>query len=218
MTEPIAPAPIAPAPIAPVRWIHGAPVADELGLAEIAPEPIATVSASFSTASFETSASGTEGADDAPAPFAPIEDHALKALGRRGLSRRELGRRLEQSGYEADAVEAELDRLEGTGLLDDFALAQNLVVSLQERKGLGRSAIAAELAKRVVAPAAIAYALDLVDDGEELDRARALASKRLRSLQGLDQVTANRRLSAYLMRRGFSGSAVRAAVESVRTA
>ena len=218
MTEPIAPAPIAPAPIAPVRWIHGAPVADELGLAEIAPEPIATVSASFSTASFETSASGAKGADDAPAPFAPIEDHALKALGRRGLSRRELGRRLEQSGYEAGAVEAELDRLEGTGLLDDFALAQNLVVSLQERKGLGRSAIAAELAKRVVAPAAIAYALDLVDDGEELDRARALASKRLRSLQGLDQVTATRRLSAYLMRRGFSGSAVRAAVESVRSA
>ena len=91
-------------------------------------------------------------------------------------------------------------------------------MTLQERKGLGRGAIGAELARRVVAPAAIAYALDLVDDGEELDRARDLASKRMRSLQGLDQVTANRRLSAYLMRRGFSGSAVRAAVDSVRSA
>jgi SOS response regulatory protein OraA/RecX len=202
MTEPIA-----NEPAAPVRWIHGAPLADELGLSDSAPGSIGT-----------SPRSAAEEAGGAPAPFAPIEDHALRALGRRGLSRRELGRRLEQAGYEADVIETELDRLEGTGLLDDFALAQNLVVSLQERKGLGRSAIAAELAKRVVAPAAISYALDLVDDGEELDRARDLASKRARSLVGLDQVTATRRLSAYLMRRGFSGSAVRAAVESVRSA
>ena len=91
-------------------------------------------------------------------------------------------------------------------------------MTLQERKGLGRGAIAAELAKRVVAPAAIAYALDLVDDGDELARARELAEKRQRSFGGLDRVTAQRRLSAYLMRRGFSGSAVRAAVDSVQPA
>ena len=60
--------------------------------------------------------------------------------------------------------------------------------------------------------------LDLVDDGDELARARELAEKRQRSFGGLDRVTAQRRLSAYLMRRGFSGSAVRAAVDSVQPA
>ena len=185
--------------IAPVRWIHGEVVAAELGL-------------EFSTADGEAE-------EEAPlAPFTAIEDRSLRLLGRKGLSRRELERQLEQAGYTSGDVVDELDRLESVGLVDDFALAQQLVVTLQERKGLGRGAIGAELARRVVAPAAIAYALDLVDDGEELDRARDLASKRMRSLQGLDQVTANRRLSAYLMRRGFSGSAVRAAVDSVRSA
>ena len=191
--------------IAPVRWIHGEVVAAELGL-------------EFSTADGEAEAEG-EAVEDAPlAPFTAIEDRSLRLLGRKGLSRRELERQLEQAGYTSGDVADELDRLESVGLVDDFALAQQLVVTLQERKGLGRGAIGAELARRVVAPAAIAYALDLVDDGEELDRARDLASKRMRSLQGLDQVTANRRLSAYLMRRGFSGSAVRAAVDSVRSA
>ena len=193
--------------IAPVRWIHGEVVAAELGL-------------EFSTADGEAEADAEgEAVEDAPlAPFTAIEDRSLRLLGRKGLSRRELERQLEQAGYESGDVADELDRLESVGLVDDFALAQQLVVTLQERKGLGRGAIGAELARRVVAPAAIAYALDLVDDGEELDRARDLASKRMRSLQGLDQVTANRRLSAYLMRRGFSGSAVRAAVDSVRSA
>ena len=195
--------------IAPVRWIHGEVVAAELGL-------------EFSTADADAEAEGDgdgEAVEGAPlAPFTAIEDRSLRLLGRKGLSRRELERQLEQAGYESGDVADELDRLESVGLVDDFALAQKLVVTLQERKGLGRGAIGAELARRVVAPAAIAYALDLVDDGEELDRARDLASKRMRSLQGLDQVTANRRLSAYLMRRGFSGSAVRAAVDSVRSA
>ncbi len=159
---------------------------------------------------------GERGDDEPVAPFAPIEEHSLRALGRRGLSRRELARRLSEAGYEADAVEAELDRLEATGLLDDDALAQHLVGVLQERKGLGRSAIAAELARRVLAPRAIEYALDLIDSGEELAMARELAAKRMRSLSGLDAVTRERRLSAYLARRGYSGSTVRAAVESVR--
>lgn len=156
--------------------------------------------------------------DAAVAPFAPIEEHSLRALGRRGLSRRELGRRLTQAGYEPELVDAELDRLEATGLIDDYALAQHLVGTLQERKGLGRSGIAAELARRVIAPGAIEYALDLIDSGDELALARDLAAKRARSLTGLDRVTSERRLSAYLLRRGFSGSTVRAAVESVRSA
>ena len=55
------------------------------------------------------------------------------------------------------------------------ALAQNLVGTLQERKGLGRSGIAAELTRRLLSPAAIEYALELIDTGDELARARDIA-------------------------------------------
>ncbi|MBN9606911.1 MAG: RecX family transcriptional regulator [Actinomycetales bacterium] len=150
--------------------------------------------------------------DDALAR-ARAERVSLHALTRRGLSQREVERTLRDRGLDDDVVAAEVERLQSVGLVDDLALAQELVARLQERKGLGRTAIAAELARRMLHPSAISYALDLVDGGDELARARDLASKRAGQLRGLDRETAVRRLSGYLQRRGYSGSTVRAAVE-----
>ncbi|HWL01821.1 MAG TPA: regulatory protein RecX [Microbacteriaceae bacterium] len=157
-----------------------------------------------------------------PAPdsseFAPIEDASLKALGRKGMSRRELERVLGAQGYHQFAIADELERLEGVGLIDDYALAQHLVAHLQERKGLTGGAIKAELVKRVVAPGAIAYAMDLIDTADELAMAREIAAKRARQYGALDATTVERRLTAFLLRRGFSSTTVRAAVASVRSA
>ncbi|MFT4028386.1 MAG: regulatory protein RecX [Protaetiibacter sp.] len=141
------------------------------------------------------------------------ETISLKALGRRGLSRRELERALRDGGIDDEGIARECDRLTRVGLIDDTALAQALVATLQERKGLGRTAIAAELTRRLLAPAAIEYALELVDAGDELARARELARTRARQLNGVDRDTAVRRLSGYLARRGYSGSTARAAIE-----
>jgi regulatory protein len=129
------------------------------------------------------------------------------------MSKREVERTLRAKDLDDDVIAAEVERLEKSGLVDDLALAQNLVGTLQERKGLGRSGIAAELTRRLLSPAAIEYALELVDTGDELARARDVAVKRARQLTGYDRETAVRRLSAYLARRGYTGSAVRAAVD-----
>lgn len=141
------------------------------------------------------------------------ENVAMHALTRRGMSRREVERTLRDRDLDDDAVAAELERLEGVGLIDDTALAQDLVGRLQERKGLGRQAIAAELTRRLLAPAAIEYALELVDGSDELARAKGLALKRAGQLSSYDRETAVRRLSGFLARRGYGGSTVRAAVE-----
>jgi regulatory protein len=138
---------------------------------------------------------------------------SLNSLTRRGMSKREVERTLRAKDLDDDVIAAEIERLEGSGLVDDLALAQNLVGTLQERKGLGRSGIAAELTRRLLSPAAIEYALELVDTGDELARARDIAVQRARQLAGYDRETAVRRLSAYLARRGYSGSTVRAAVD-----
>jgi len=161
-------------------------------------------------------AASTEGRAEARAAAraaGKAERISMNALTRRGMSHREVERSLRARELDDDTVVAELDRLVGVGLIDDMALAQNLVGILQERKGLGRSAIAAELTRRLLAPAAIEYALELIDTGEELGRARELAVKRASQLRSYDRETAVRRLSGFLMRRGYSGSAVRAAVE-----
>jgi len=138
---------------------------------------------------------------------------SLNSLTRRGMSKREVERTLRAKELDDDVIAAEVERLERSGLVDDLALAQNLVGTLQERKGLGRSGIAAELTRRLLSPAAIEYALELIDTGDELARARDVAVQRARQLTSYDRETAVRRLSAYLARRGYSGSTVRAAVD-----
>ncbi len=138
---------------------------------------------------------------------------SLNSLTKRGMSKREVERTLRAKELDDDVIATEVERLEKSGLVDDLALAQNLVGTLQERKGLGRSGIAAELTRRLLSPAAIEYALDLVDTGDELARARDIAVQRARQLTSCDHETAIRRLSGYLARRGYSGSTVRAAVD-----
>ena len=146
-------------------------------------------------------------------PVGAAHHVSISALARRGLSRRETERHLRDRGFEEQEITDEVNRLERDGYVDDIALAQNLVGTLQERKGLGRSAIAAELTRRLLAPAAIEYALELIDTGDELSRAREIAVKRAGQLRNLDREVAVRRLSAFLARRGYGGSTIRAAVD-----
>lgn len=147
------------------------------------------------------------------ADLARAENVSMHALTRRGQSRRELERTLRSRELPDDVIAHEIERLERVGLIDDIALAQNLVGVLQERKGLGRTAIASELTRRLLSPAAIEYALELIDTGDELARARELAVKRAGQLASYDRETAERRLAGYLARRGYTGSTVRAAVQ-----
>ena len=129
------------------------------------------------------------------------------------MSAEEMANYLVGREFESDEVELECERLLGVGLLDDLALAETLVRTLRERKGLGLSALTAELRRRRIDSCAIEEALAELDSGDdELDRATALAERRAPQLRSLDQTTAKRRLSAFLMRKGYSGSVVAAAV------
>ena len=152
--------------------------------------------------------------EPAPTRSARQENISMHALTRRGMSVAEMTRLLEAREIEPDEVEAELERLSGAGLLDDAALAENLVRTLQGRKGLGRSAISAELRRRKVDQSAIDEALGSIDPDDELTRAIEVATKRAGQLSSYDAATAKRRLGAYLQRRGYSGSVFSAAMEA----
>jgi regulatory protein len=160
-----------------------------------------------------------QGEQDVPEPapsvddlgFTDLNNAAMRALGRRGMSTDELRRLLRDKGYETDDVEAELERLEQVGLLDDAAYAESLAERLRDRKGLGRSALSAELRRRGLDSAAIEAATDTSRE-DELERAKELARSRAGRMGSLDRETAERRLSAFLMRKGYGGSVVSAAV------
>ena len=128
------------------------------------------------------------------------------------MSRWELEQVLERREVEPEVAAAELDRLESVGLLDDAALALTLVYTQHTRKGLGRTAIAAELRRRHIDQAVIDDALTEIDDDDEHGRALELAQRRARQLTNLDHEVAERRLSGYLARKGYPGDIVRAVV------
>ncbi|MCU1598132.1 MAG: regulatory protein [Actinomycetota bacterium] len=140
---------------------------------------------------------------------------SMHALTRKGMSSAEMTVLLKSRDLDEHDVEVEVARLEEVGLLDDHDLANNLVRTLRDRKGLGRSAINAELRRRKIDSVAIEEALSdayPVDGDDELTRAREIAIKRAPQLRSLDAETARRRLGAFLMRKGYSGSVVASAV------
>lgn len=140
---------------------------------------------------------------------------SMRALGRKGVSSSEMRTVLTKQELDPDVVEQEIERLTGVGLLDDLALATELVDRLHERKGLGRQGVVTELRRRGIDQVVIDSALEAAadDSDDEFVRATDLAEKRARQMRGLDRATAERRLSGFLMRKGYGSGVVRIAVE-----
>jgi regulatory protein len=141
------------------------------------------------------------------------ENISMYALTRRAVSIREMEKLLKSRDLPDDVVATEIARLEGVGLLDDYALAADLAERFQRRKGLGASAVKQELGKRLLSPASIDLAVAELP-GDQLELATDEARKRLSRLKGLDKETLNRRLYAYLQRRGFRGAEISNAIKA----
>ena len=166
------------------------------------------------SASAESAPRTGSGRDKSKGSFDRISNVSMYALARRGMSSREMRDYLLGREFESSEVDTEIERLEKVALLDDHALAETLIRTLQARKGLGRSALTAELRRRNVDSLAVESALAVLDDDDELERAVVIAMKRAGQLRSLDATTAKRRLGDFLMRRGYSGTVVSKAVQA----
>ena len=140
------------------------------------------------------------------------ENVSLHALTRRGMSRAEVVDLLQRREIDPIVAQAEVERLERVGLIDDAALAATLVDRLVERKRLGAQALRAELSRRRLDAATIEAALAAVEPDDEGALVAELVAERVRRLGSLDRDTAERRLLSYLARKGHGGSAARDAV------
>lgn len=149
--------------------------------------------------------------EDAPAD--PEADHEavarkilLDTLTGQARSRAELEARLARKHVPDDVAQRLLDRFEEVGLVDDEAFARLWVASRQSGKGLARRALAQELRRKGVADETSRAVLDEVDPDDEVEAARTLVRRKLRSVRGLDRDRAVRRLVGVLARKGHSGS------------
>jgi regulatory protein len=137
------------------------------------------------------------------------ENVSMHALTRRGQSRAEIADLLRRREIDPIVAETELARLESVGLIDDRALALDLVDRLRTRKKLGPSALRNELMQRKLDRGAIDEALAESASDDDDDLLLDLARDRARRLGGLDRTTAERRLVDFLARKGHTGSAAR---------
>jgi regulatory protein len=127
----------------------------------------------------------------------------LDQLTGQARSRSELATRLARKGVPDEVSTRLLDRFEEVGLVDDEAFARAWVQSRQPGKGLARRALAQELRRKGVDDETAAVALDEIDPDDEVETARALVRRKLRTAARLDRDTATRRLTAMLARKGY---------------
>lgn len=141
------------------------------------------------------------------------EHVSMSAITTHDVSEAELRTRLAARGLDQVDIDAEIRRVTAVGLVDDAALAARLVQTLRQRKGLGDGAIRPALRTRRIPQAVIdAVLLQHADDQATVqDRLQEVADDRARRLVNLQPQVAERRLAAFLARKGYSGSTVRVA-------
>jgi len=132
---------------------------------------------------------------------------ALHQLGITGRSEAEVRERLSARDIDQDVIDQEVTRLIEVGLIDDHALATDLVESLRGRKKLGDQAISQALRRRKIPQQIITQALDDTEFDSDV-AIFELARDRARSLGHLEWDVAFRRLVGFIQRRGYGGPQV----------
>jgi len=128
----------------------------------------------------------------------------LDQLTGQARTRKELADKLAARNVPSDLATSLLDRFEEVGLVDDEAFARAWIASRQPGKGLAGRALAQELRRKGVDDQVVRDAVAEIDPDDEVEAARALVRKRLRSMRGLEPAVATRRLVGMLARKGYS--------------
>lgn len=130
-------------------------------------------------------------------------DRAVRFLSYRPRSVAELRRHLAEANVAPETIEETLARLTEQGYLDDAEFAHYWIENRQRFRPKGARALREELRQRGLDADTIAAALtglDAVEDAYQAARPRAL---RLAALVQADPVDFRRKLSNFLLRRGF---------------
>jgi regulatory protein len=144
------------------------------------------------------------------------KDAALNYLSVRARSRKEIVDKLTQKGYDKDIVAQVTDDLEEVGLVNDSEFSRAWVKERLHIRPRGRRMLGQELWQKgiakEVAEKAIQEAFEKVDEGQ---LAIELLKKRLSRYQGLDKNKAKRRMTDFLLRRGFDWETVKEALTAI---
>lgn len=144
--------------------------------------------------------------DAPPRPQSSPHEYALRLLTARSYTVRDLRRKLVQREYSQDDVNATIERLERSGLLDDASFAERFARGKLVNESASRRRVAQLLVRKGIAPDTVQDAIARVVEAEDVDAAASIekvARKKLQTLTGLDPRVTRQRLFAFLARRGY---------------
>jgi regulatory protein len=131
---------------------------------------------------------------------------SLKFLSYRMRSEKEVRDKLKSKGFAKDIIDEIIGDLKRVNLLDDYEFASARIRDRLSNNPRGKALLKQELYKKGIKPEIIEKILKehFAGEAEELGLAKRLLEKRKKRYESLEENVAKRRMSDFLLRKGFS--------------
>lgn len=151
--------------------------------------------------------------------FMRAKESAVRYLGYRPRTEAEVRTKLKRQGFGDSIIARTIDRLHELAYLDDVAYAKMYVQRRFANKGYGPQRLRSELVKRGIARDLIDDTLSVFEEETDtLTKALEQAQKRWDRLQSEpDMRKRQRKVSDFLVRRGFTYDTVRQVLDELRS-
>jgi regulatory protein len=130
----------------------------------------------------------------------------LRLLTARARTRAELAEALRKREVPDQAAERVLNRFVEVGLIDDAAFAADFATMRQAERGLSKREIARQLRSKGIDDEVVGEVTEQLGGDREVEVARQLVARKLRSMKSLETQVTVRRLVGMLARKGYSPS------------
>jgi regulatory protein len=140
--------------------------------------------------------------------------YSFKLLGYRGRSENELRERLHKKGFPENIISSTLTYLKHAGYLDDRNLAVHLKKQAFKDRLLGYNGAKRFMMKRGLPVEVIESTIEY-NENSELQNAKKLLEKKLKTTVNYLSINEKRRLWNFLARRGYSLSTTKKALKTI---
>ncbi len=145
---------------------------------------------------------------------APLQ-YAYRLLSYRGRSEKEVTDSLRKKGFTEQVIQDTILYLKDRGFINDTALASSLKREAEEVKLLGITGTKTFLQQRGI-PREIIDNIFAGKDSDELNIAKKLVDKKLRSMENYSDEFVKKRLWGILARKGYSFDTIRKALKQLK--
>jgi regulatory protein len=137
------------------------------------------------------------------------KDRALKFLSYRDRSEKEIRTKLKDIGYDEKIIEWVIGELKRLKFLDDERFAQSYAQTQMITRPMGEYYLRRELKQKGLEAELIEQTIEKVyEEKDQLSVAIELAQQRKKRYKNIDEIKAKKRVSDFLLRRGFDWDVV----------